>query len=427
MLPPRSPNRKPLSSPYSATRWKDIIQHVTTPWVLLQLLFLGNTCYMYGAFFQADNRAHALKILAVDYDGAEIGEALKLAYESLEAKNFPTLEFRTPEDFPTPDLVEDAVCRGDYWAAIRTYSDASNRVIEAINGNNTTTYDPGDTISYTYLGVYYPAVAASVLDAKLKALANTASRSYYSVAHEARSAVDLTDPVASSVFFNPIQASSSIKAATNQGTRVLFNTVSMVMPQLVQFFFTMGLNAVFTFTGAFASMSKRDVYLVRLLLTKSFSLTSALGMAGYIWAFREDWTVSAGQFFSTWMCLWLLMDINYLVVDTFIEVVVPMRFWAYCLLSWIIAGVTSTVYPFELSPGFYRWGHALPAHNVWRLLMMIWPGGCRQNGLKVALPVLFAWWVAGNLSDAWSVRRRCMLNEKAAGMGIIETAEPSSS
>ncbi|KAF4943304.1 hypothetical protein FSARC_14952 [Fusarium sarcochroum] len=426
MLPPRSPNRHPVRSSYWTQRWPGFIVPVAKSGLLLQLLFLANMSYLYGALFQSSDRVHALSVLAVDYDGGEIGQALRLAYNSTQASNFPTLEFHTPSEFPNPDHLETAVCRGGYWAAIYAHQGATERLFQAIDGTNTSVYDPGDAISYMYNGIVYPVVAASMIDANLRALVTIATQTFYTIAPEVRAAVNLSDPTIANVFLNPIQASTSITAPTNQGTRVLFNTVSMVMPQLMQFFFIMGLNAVFTFSGVFATMSKRDIFLIRLFLNKVFGLASGLAMAGYIWAFRESWEVSTGQFFQTWMCLWLFMDINFQVVDTFIEVLIPMRYWAYFFLSWIIINVTSTVWPFELSSSFYRLGYALPAHNIWTLLMTIWSRGCRNQN-KVALPVLLAWWVIGHITSAWSARKRCLLNETVEQSGSIRQEESPAS
>lgn len=136
-------------------------------------------------------------------------------------------------------------------------------------------------------------------------------------------------------------------------------------------------------------------------------------MAGYIWAFREDWGVTAGQFFETWMCLWFYMEINYLVLDAVVGTIIPMSFFSYFMLTWVILNIGSTLYPFELSPGFYRWGWALPAHNIWLVLVDIWSNGCRQQ-LDVTMPILFAWWFAGHFVSAWSVQKRCLMAEAEA-------------
>ncbi|RSL57468.1 hypothetical protein CEP54_008295 [Fusarium duplospermum] len=336
--------------------------------------------YLYGVLFKSGSRAQALKVLVVDYDGAEIGQSLSLAYQALESKTFPSLEYRPVSEYPDPDLLQEAVCKGGYWGAIYAHSDASTRLMDAIHGKNTTVYDPRKTISYIFNGIYYPVITLSIIDPGMKVLVSAASRIYYRVANEARLAVNLSDPISSNAFLNPIEASFTDLTPTSQGSRVLFNTVSMVMPILMQFFFSMAMNGIFTETGVFSTLSKRDIYIIRLIVSKVYTLLCAVGMSGYIWAFREDWSVSRGQFFETWMCLWFYMEVNYLIVDSILDVVVPIKFFAFFLLTWIILNVASTIWPFELSAGFYRWSYALPAHNTWTLLMTI----CTANEKSLA-------------------------------------------
>jgi len=56
----------------------------------------------------------------------------------------------------------------------------------------------------------------------------------------------------------------------------------------------------------------------------------------------------------------------------------------------VILNITSVILPFELNPGFYRWGYALPSHEVYEVLVTIWSGGA-ANQLHISLPILFAW------------------------------------
>ncbi|KAH6999075.1 hypothetical protein BKA56DRAFT_569109 [Ilyonectria sp. MPI-CAGE-AT-0026] len=420
-----SPDRSGLRSPYWAQRRVGFIMPVVAVATILQLLFLANMSYLYGVLFKSGSRAHALKVLAIDYDGAEIGQALSIAYRSLQADTFPTVEYHSASEYPTPELLHEAICKEDYWGAVYTHSGASKRLMATIEGQNTTQYDPSSTITYIYDASYYPIIASSIIQAKMETLISVASRTYYSVATDARAAVNLTDPSSYSAFVNPIRASSDVRAPINQGTRVLLNTVSMVMPVLMQFFFLMGMNGVFSEAGVFRKLSKRDTYFIRLIISKSYTFLGGLCMAGYIWAYREDWSVSGGQFGQTWMCLWLYMEINYLVVDTVIEALIPMKFFSFFMLTWIITNVASTIYPFALSAGFYRWGYALPAHNTLTLLMEVWSGGCKLQN-EVALPVLLSWWVLGHIGSAWSVRKRCIVAEGAQLQKRPDTATSES-
>ncbi|KAH7136951.1 hypothetical protein B0J13DRAFT_82762 [Dactylonectria estremocensis] len=407
LLPPRSPNRHPAHSTFWAGKWKLYIIPMIMSGLMLQVLFLGNMSYLYGALFKSGSRMHNLKILAIDYDGGDVGRALTVAYSNLKSDEFPAVEFGSSLEYPTPESLREAVCKHGYWGAVYTSSGASDRLLATIEGDNTTTYDAGDAVTYIYNGIYYPAIVAS-LRGSLQSLVSVASKVFPIVSSDAMAAVNMTNPTSAATLFNPIEATAWDIMPTNQGVRVLLNTVSMVMPILMQFFFIMGMNGISAAAKVLDTQSKRDVYIFRLFVSKLYGFISSLCMAGYIWAFRETWGVTAGHFFETWMCIWFYMDINYLVVDTIIGTIIPMQFFTYFFLTWVILNIATTVYPFDLTPGFYHWGWALPAHNIWLLLVGIWSNGCRAQ-VDVTLPILFAWWLVGHFSSAWSVRRRCLM------------------
>ncbi|KAM6511556.1 hypothetical protein FALCPG4_016561 [Fusarium falciforme] len=411
IIPPRSTNREPASSSAWAGKLKAYIIPVIMTGVLIQLLFLANMSYMFGSMFKSNSRLHNLKILAVDYDNGDIGRSISGAYSALESKHFPTVQFAKSSDYPTPESLRDAVCNHGYWGAVYTHSGASDRLLSTIEGDNTTAYNPNDAVTYIYNSAYYPSAFMS-LKGSIQSLVAAASKFYPLSNPDVLKGANLTSPASVSALLNPFTASEWDIMPTNQGARMLLNTVSMVMPIIMQFFFQMGLNGITGGANMLAGQSKRDVYVFRLCTGKIFTFVSALGMAGYIWAFREDWGVTAGQFVETWMCIWFYMDINYLTIDTIVGTLIPMQFFAFFLLTWIITNIASVVYPFELTPGFYHWSWALPSHNTYLLLVGIW-SGCRAN-IGTTLPILFSWWLVTHVTSAWSVRKRCLLAEAEA-------------
>ncbi|KAF5979555.1 nitrosoguanidine resistance protein SNG1 [Fusarium bulbicola] len=411
LIPPRSSNRISSRSTPLSVRMKTYIIPVIMTALMVQLLFLANMSYLFGSLFKSSTRMHNLKILAIDFDGSDIGKAISGAYDTLQSDKFPSVEFGSSSKYDTPEKVRDAVCNHGYWGAIYTHPGASDRLLATIEGDNTTPYDLQDAVTTIYNGAYYPSIFSS-LQGNMQSLVGAAATMYGLTTPDALKAVNMTNPTSASTFLRPFQANVWNIMPTEQGTRVLLNTVSLVMGILMHFFFQMGLNGITTSTKVLQSYSKRDVYVFRFITGKIYTLIGALGMAGYFWAFRENWSVDAAQFFETWMCLWFYMDINYLVIDTVLATIVPMQFFAFFMLTWIILNIGSTVFPFELTPGFYHWSWALPAHNVWLLLVGIW-SGCRAN-VGVTLPILFSWWVAGHAGSAWSVRKRCLMAEAEA-------------
>jgi hypothetical protein len=75
------------------------------------------------------------------------------------------------------------------------------------------------------------------------------------------------------------------------------------------------------------------------------------------------------------------------------------------LITWVVLNVTSILLPFELSPGFFHWAYAMPAHEVYQVFVDIWSGGCNPK-LSYALPVLFAFELSGLIFSGIGVHRR---------------------
>lgn len=144
---------------------------------------------------------------------------------------------------------------------------------------------------------------------------------------------------------------------------------------------------------------------IRLALSLSYTFCGSLVWTGWVWAFREDWHVSAGQFFLTFLTVWFYMHIQYMVIDIATKLI-PMNFVPFFTYTWIVINVANSANPFELSPGFYKWGYALPTHAFWDVLFYVWSGGA-NNRLYRALPILFAWEVAVWPLAVYAMIKRC--------------------
>ena len=177
------------------------------------------------------------------------------------------------------------------------------------------------------------------------------------------------------------------------------------MPIVQQFFFILALNGISTHVDAFTNLSWKANGLIRAIAAILYTLIGSLLMAGYIWAFRESWGQRGSRFALTWAIMWLLMHINFLFFDI-TTAFIPIQFMPFVVLTWVILNVASTISPFELSPGFFRWGYALPSYEANQVLVQIWSDGC-DNRLYRALPIMFSWWIVGVPVAVYATRYRC--------------------
>lgn len=393
---------------------------VTASFLMIQLLFLAVICYLFGSIYQENMRIHNLKILSIDYDGGLIGQSLRGAYESLAAPSFPSLIFENTTNYEDVNDVVAAVRRGDYWGAVYTHTGASDRLAAALEGGEAaSSYNSSAAITYVWNEIRYATVAAGTIKGNLETLIAVARVVYTHLnGTAALSTLDETDPAAVAAYLNPIQASDVNIKSSPQATKIVYNTIPMVMGIIMQFFFLMAVNGIASSLQLYSHIPFRQNLYVRVCLSLTYTLIGSLCQSAYFWAFKESWDQPAGVFFLVWMCLWLYQNVQFLVFDV-ATTIIPLSFISFFVLSWVIANVTSTILPFELSPGFYRWSYALPAHEVWQLLMTVWSGGA-VNRLYQALPILFAWVVVMAPCAVLALRWRCKKAVEAAAVVATE-------
>jgi hypothetical protein len=159
---------------------KKVLIQITIGGLAFLLWFLICLCYVYGSLYQNNGRHHNLHILAVDYDGGAIGQALQAAYSQLKGKDFITLEFHPPNDYPTESDVYQAVWHGHYWGSIAVAANASERLSAALQGGEAaTSYQPTSALYYVWNEQLYPAYADSVVNAQLSRLVAGTRLAYY--------------------------------------------------------------------------------------------------------------------------------------------------------------------------------------------------------------------------------------------------------
>ena len=102
--------------------------------IMLQVLFIGVMAYLYGSIWRSSSRYHRFNVLFLDFDGGAVGQALKHAYQQLQAPNFPSLILEDTQNYPSPDSVLVAIKEGKWWAAVYANPGASSRLAAALEG-----------------------------------------------------------------------------------------------------------------------------------------------------------------------------------------------------------------------------------------------------------------------------------------------------
>ncbi|CAG8974258.1 hypothetical protein HYALB_00009747 [Hymenoscyphus albidus] len=277
-------------------------------------------------------------------------------------------------------------------------------------------------MSYIWNEALYSSVVDSAISANLQSLANEA-RVIYSQGNF--SEIPLTSQ-SISVFADPWHLRSINIQPTTQGSRAIYNTLVIILILIQEFFYLGTINSLYESFKIYTRLNPHRILTFRFLLSLAYCLIGSLCVTASIWAFKAGWAVNTAQFFLTWAALWIFAHLNFLTFDVF-TVWLPLPFVPMALITWVILNVTSILLPFELSSPFYRWGYAMPAHEVYQILVDIWSGGCNPT-LRYSMPILFAYEVSGLFLSGLGVHRRCHFavireeNEKAVFEAKIEAA-----
>ena len=375
--------------------------------MMLQILFLGLFAYIFGSLYQQGGHAHNLNVAFVDYDGGIIGQSVRDAYTTLQGSSFPTLQEQTAGDYTTPQDLREAICKARYWAAMYVSPGASSRLEGALNGGSAAaTYNRSDVLTFIWNEARYSAIIDTTISANLQILATAARLAY--VARNGTAAlqtVPTTDSAAVSVFSNPWQLANINIQATTQGSRLIYNTLVIILILIQEFFYLGTINGLYAQFKMYEKFYPHRIIAYRNTISLAYTFVGSLCTAGAIWAFRAGWNVNSNQFALTWASLWLFAHINFLTLDIF-TVWLPAPLVPMALIAWVVFNVTSILLPFELSPKFYWWAYAMPAHEVYQTLIDIWSSGCNPQ-LRYTLPILFSLEITGLVLSALGVYRRC--------------------
>lgn len=386
---------------------KEFFKAAVINFLLLQTLFFSLFCYLYGSLYVQSTHVHNLHVLYVDYDSGIIGQSVRNAYHKLQSKGFPTLIERPPPEFPSPKDIRKAVCKIKYWAAFYTAPDASSRLAAALaaGGSAATSFNKSDVMFYIWNEARYPTVVDSLISTNLNTLSERARVAYAQANSSVGMLRTLSSPEALSLFADPWEIVGINIQWTKQGSRLIYNTIAVILIFIQEFCFLGIVNGLYTEFKLYNRLYPSRVIMVRVILSMLYTLSGSFFAVVAVWAFRHGWHVNANQFVLNWMTLWLFAHLNFLTLD-FFTVWLPPFYTPLALISWAILNITSVLIPFELNPGFYRWSYVIPTHSLYQTEIDIWSRGCNPQ-LWYALPVMFTIEITSLTLSSIGVYRRC--------------------
>lgn len=185
-------------------------------------------------------------------------------------------------------------------------------------GSAATEYNRSDVLTYIWNEARYSATVDSTISANLQSLASAARLAYTSInGTGAMATLASTDSAAVSVFADPWQLTSVNIQPTTQGSRLIYNTLVVILILIQEFFYLGTVNALYARFKIYERLYPHRIIVYRNLISLSYTFVGSLSTTGAIWAFRAGWDVNANQFVLSWMVLWLFAHANFLSLDVF--------------------------------------------------------------------------------------------------------------
>lgn len=367
-----------------------------------------NVSHIYGIFHHQGAYVHRAKVALADFDGGNFGEALRVsAAMNNGSYGYPTyINVNTAGS--SPEQVRHEVFKGTYWAAIVVESGATARFEDAVNGS-APTYDPSSVYaSYILDARYYTLYASNILSTTVTT-ASTASSIFSAqfIAPIIARGAHANTTAALSGLASPARAVELPAASQlfgNLDDKAFVNTIGVVLPILMQFFFIMAWNGVCNGMHLYAAYDMRTHMIARLFWSTVWPIFTSLCTAGWTFALRGSYQIDAKMFFAFWALTWVSSMISFDVLDI-ITGFIPMAFVPFLFLSWVIFNVASSLGPPEILNHWYRINYFFPSLHWYRTFVTIITEGA-YNNLRYTLPVLAAWLVILKILSPLATRNR---------------------
>ncbi|KAK4700062.1 hypothetical protein P7C70_g6191, partial [Phenoliferia sp. Uapishka_3] len=320
--------------------------------VLLVVVFWINLSHLYGSFYDQGNHTHRVKVPVVDFDGGEFGQALIASASALNGKKgYPTY-FVLESNTTSPEELQRDVFQGKYWTALYANEGASERWEATTNGSSRGVYDPENVWSYiTLTARYFAFYEGNFYATDLAVLGQAAAIFSSTVAGPALASSSLlSNSTVQSAFTSPAESTEVFAAGRDflMSNKALINTVGIVMPILMQFFFTMGFNGISNGMHLYAAFDTNHHIIFRVLAATVWPLISSLCVAGWTFAYKgDDYPLPAHAFVAFWIVTWVLCVISIDLIDV-ITAYIPIGFVPPIFLTVILWSVTASLVPPEL-------------------------------------------------------------------------------
>jgi len=365
---------------------------------ILLMVFMILPIY-WGALWKTPCRP--LEGLVVDFDGGSLGaQVVDAVVGSVNGDSKIAWTYRPADTFQGGiGGLQERVKEHDTWVAIAITEGTSAR-LEASYQSPNASYDGSEALVVFAVEArnenIFRAIIRPVVDGTLSGVGRGMAVSGAARLADTSILANLM-AVSPQTVVAPVGYKIHNLAPFDQPVATAATFVGMLYYLLMGFFVTMTAFMTREVTGLNKRIPVSSIVMLRLSCCAVAYFVLSLFYSLLNLAFKLDLSrkFGAGGFFVFWMINYLGMLAMCLALESMITLLGPKAI-AFFLLLWIITNLSVSIFPIEVLPGIFRYGHGFPFYNIARGLRTVVFG--TKNELGKVVGILVAWIVGSCLT-----------------------------
>ncbi|KAF8965752.1 hypothetical protein BDZ97DRAFT_1810828 [Flammula alnicola] len=378
------------------------------------LLIFAVFSIFWGALWKIPD--HNLPGWIVDFDGGLIGSSLIQALNTQPSPSKVTWSVVPASQFPGgAGAVGAAVLEEHTWVAI-TINEGSTARLSASFTSPNASYNGADAITIFAVEARNENAFRSLIRPSVQASLEAFSGAFaMQTAHQVANSSNLASLLTTSpqTVTAPISYTIVNLAPFDIPVATAVTFVGLIYQLILSFFVVMIAYSARDFSGLDKTMPLPKLIVLRFVSAFGAYFVISLFYSLLSLAFQLDTTRKFGH--SGFLVFWMLNYVSMLSLGLALESLVTLltiKFIPFFMLTWVIVNISVCIFPLEVMPSIFRYGHAAPFYNVSRAMRTVIFGTKNHVGMSFGILIV---WVAISCTTLpliqWFVRRR---DERAA-------------
>ncbi|KAG1815950.1 uncharacterized protein BJ212DRAFT_203601 [Suillus subaureus] len=379
--------------------------------LVLFVMIWGILPIYWAALGRSYNNIHNLSGYVVDFDGGEIGQAVRQAFRDTTGPQQMSWLILDAAQFPGgPDEVAQALLDHRCWAAVTVNPQASTNLNASINTADASYNATQAVTAYLTSGrnenIYRADITPQVTS--ILTIVSHTFALFSSQRLASRSDISTLLQIAPQLVIQPLAFTIHDIRPFNVPVAAAVDYVGLIYLLILAFVLTNQLLAARVESGFEKRLRLRPLILLRLLWPVTLYFFVSLMYSLLSLAFGVPFSRNFGHagFLIYWMMSWCSMSALGLAIESMITLL-TIKFIPIFLILWIISNVSVAFYPIEVLPAVFRYGFAMPFYNVSSTVRTIIFDTKNEIGLNFGIQ--FSWILISCITlpiFQWLVRRR---------------------